>query len=132
LIGLFSLPALLSPAILSLGLGLYLLAKSHQAIFGKASSQSRLMDSGVYSWVRHPMYLGILLFCLAFFFFIPSLFSFGVWLAFFLLYNKMTAYEENDLIRVLGKEYIDYQKRVPKWVPRIKPNNSLNNKQGED
>jgi protein-S-isoprenylcysteine O-methyltransferase Ste14 len=118
--GLFSLPVLLLPAILSLGLGLYLVAKSHKAVFGEITDQPRLIDSGVYSWIRHPMYLGILLFCLGFFFISPSFLSFGVWLAFFILYDKMTTYEEKDLIRILGKEYIAYQKRVPKWVPRIR------------
>ena len=124
LIGLTSLPVLLLPAILSLGFGLYLIAKSHKAVFGKITDQPRLIDSGVYSRVRHPMYLGILLLCLGFFFISPSLLSFGVWLAFFVLYDKMTAYEEKDLLRILGEEYIAYQKRVPKWFPRIRPRSS--------
>lgn len=121
LVGLISSPVLLLPAILSSGFGLYLIAKSHKAVFGEITDQPSLIDSGVYSWVRHPMYLGILLFCLGFFFISPSLLSFGVWLAFFILYDKMATYEEKDLIRILGEKYIAYQKRVPKWVPRIRP-----------
>ena len=132
LVGLFSLPVLLLPAVLSLGFGLYLIAKSHKAVFGKITDQPRLIDSGVYSRVRHPMYLGILLSCLGFFFVSPSLLSFGVWLAFFILYDKMATYEEKDIIRILGEEYIVYQKRVPKWVPRIRPRSSLENKLGEN
>jgi len=131
LVELSSLPVLLLPAILSLGFGLYLVAKSHKAVFGEITDHPRLIDSGVYSWVRHPMYLGILLSCLGFFFISPSLLSFGVWLTFFILYDKMTAYEERDLIRKLGEEYIAYQKRVPKWFPRIGPKSSLENKLGE-
>jgi protein-S-isoprenylcysteine O-methyltransferase Ste14 len=119
LAGLFSLPVLLLPAILSLGFGLYLIAKSHRAVFGEMSDQPRLIDSGVYSWIRHPMYLGILLFCLGFFFISLSFFSFGVWLVFFILYDRMTTYEEKDLIRILGEEYVAYLKRVPKWFPRV-------------
>ena len=118
LVGLISLPVLLLPAILSLGFGLHLIAKSHKAVFGEIADQPRLIDSGVYSWVRHPMYLGILMSCLGFFFVSPSFLSLGVWLVFFILYNKMASYEEKDLIRILGEEYIDYQKRVPKWFPR--------------
>jgi protein-S-isoprenylcysteine O-methyltransferase Ste14 len=109
LVGLISLPALLLPAVLSLGFGLYLIAKSHKAVFGETTDQPRLIDSGVYSWVRHPMYLGILLSCLGFFFLSNLLLSFGVWLAFPILYDKMATYEEKDLIRILGKEYIAYQ-----------------------
>jgi len=120
LVGLFSLPVLLLPAILSLGFGLYLIAKSHKAVFGEVHDQPKLIDSGVYSWVRHPMYLGILMFCLGLFFASLSLLSLGVWLVFLILYDKMTTYEEKDLIRILGEEYIAYQKRVPKWFPRIR------------
>jgi len=130
LVGLFSLPALLLPAILSLGFGLYLVAKSHKAVFGETTDQPSLIDSGVYSWVRHPMYLGILLLCLGFFFISPSLLSFGVWLAFFILYDRMATYEEKDLICILGEEYIAYQKRVAKWFPRIRPRSYSGNRLG--
>ena len=132
LVGLLSLPVLLIPAILSLGFGLYLIAKSHNAVFSETPDQPRLIDSGVYSWVRHPMYLGVLLFCLGFFFISLSLLSFGVWLAFFILYDKMVTYEEKDLVRVLGEEYVAYQERVAKWIPRIRLRSSSENKLGEN
>jgi protein-S-isoprenylcysteine O-methyltransferase Ste14 len=66
------------------------------------------------------MYLGVLMFCLGFFFASPSLLSLGVWIGFFIVYDKMATYEEKDLVRILGEEYIAYQKRVPKWFPRIR------------
>jgi protein-S-isoprenylcysteine O-methyltransferase Ste14 len=31
----------------------------------------------------------------------------------------MTTYEEKSLIQILGEEYIAYQKRVPKWFPKL-------------
>jgi protein-S-isoprenylcysteine O-methyltransferase Ste14 len=43
-----------------------------------------------------------------------------VWIAFFILYDGLAAYEEEDLIRALGREYINYQNRVPKWCPTWK------------
>jgi protein-S-isoprenylcysteine O-methyltransferase Ste14 len=119
LAGLDSFPLLLFPAILSLSFGIYLALESHEAVFPETAGQPRLIDSGVYSWVRHPMYLGTLLFCLGFFFAIASLLSLGVLIVFFVFYDKMATYEEKDLIRVLGEAYIAYQKRVPKWYPRL-------------
>ena len=115
----FNLLLRLFLATLSLIIGVCLEAKSHKAIFSEGSYQPELIDSGVYSWVRHPMYLGILTFCLGFFFANPSLLSLGVWLGFFILYDKMTTYEEKDLIRILGEDYTTYQERVPKWFPRL-------------
>ncbi len=117
LTGLASFPLLLFPAILSWGFGIYLESKSHEAVFPETAGQPRLIESGVYSWVRHPMYLGILLFCLGFFFAMFSLLSLGVLIVFFVFYDKMATYEEEDLVRVLGEVYIAYQKRVPKWCP---------------
>jgi protein-S-isoprenylcysteine O-methyltransferase Ste14 len=38
----------------------------------------------------------------------------------------MATYEEKDQIQKLGEEYNAYQRRVPKWLSRIKenPNNT--------
>jgi protein-S-isoprenylcysteine O-methyltransferase Ste14 len=119
LVDVISFPALLLPSFASLGCGLYLVAKSHKAVFGEAHAQPKLLDSGVYSWVRHPMYLGILMCCLAFSFASPSLLSIGILVVFFMFYNKMTTYEEKSLIQILGEEYLAYQKRVPKWFPKL-------------
>jgi protein-S-isoprenylcysteine O-methyltransferase Ste14 len=67
------------------------------------------------------MYLGTLVFFLGFFFAIPSLISLVVFAVFFVFYDKMATYEENDLIRILGEDYTAYQRRVPKWLPRFRP-----------
>jgi len=119
LVAVISFPALLLPSFASLGFGLYLVAKSHKAVFGEAHAQPKFLDSGVYSWVRHPMYLGILMCCLAFFFVSSSLLSFGVLLVFFIFYDKMATCEEKSLIQILGEDYIAYKKRVPKWFPKL-------------
>jgi protein-S-isoprenylcysteine O-methyltransferase Ste14 len=121
LVGFVPLPLRFFLAILLLSMGAYLGAKSHKAVFGEVHDQPRLIDSGVYSWVRHPMYLGILMFCLGFFVSSFSLLSLGIWTGFFIVYDKMATYEEKDLIRILGEEYTVYQKRVPKWFPRLRP-----------
>ena len=119
-IGLASFPILLLPAIFSLVFGSYLISKSHKAVLVEKTDKPRFIDSGVYSWIRHPMYLGILMFCLSFFFLSPSLLSLIIWIAFFIIYDRMTMFEEKDLVRILGEKYINYQKRVPKWLPKMK------------
>jgi protein-S-isoprenylcysteine O-methyltransferase Ste14 len=113
-------PLLLVPAVLTSAFGVYLTLKSHDLVFGEKATEHEVIDCGVYSWVRHPMYLGILLFCLGFFFASLSLISFLVWIAFFLMYDRMTRYEENELIRVIGSKYVAYKKIVHKWIPKLK------------
>jgi len=103
-------------ASLALSLGGYLAMKAHNVVF---SDHSKLLDSGVYSWVRHPMYLGTLLVCLGFLWAIPSILALMIWIEFFLICDKMATYEENALKRILGEEYVAYQKRVSKWFPRF-------------
>ena len=118
-INIISLPILSLPAFFTMVFGLYLIAKSHNVVLVKKTEKPRFIDSGVYSFVRHPMYLGILIFCLSFFFVSLSISSLGIWLLFFIIYDRMATFEENDLVRTLGKKYINYQSRVPKWFPRL-------------
>jgi len=51
--------------------------------------------------------LSISVICIVFFVFI------------FLLYDKMVNFEENILEKMFGKDYVEYKKKVPKWIPKI-------------
>jgi protein-S-isoprenylcysteine O-methyltransferase Ste14 len=112
-------PLLLAGTILVLSLSFYFIIKSHKAVLEQVHDPPQLVDSGVYARVRHPIYLGTLLFCLAFLFFSVSLVSIAIWIAFFFFYDRMATYEEKSLIEILGERYIAYQKRVSKWFPRV-------------
>lgn len=114
-----SFPALLLGMVLFLCFSLYLVSKAHRAVLDEGQAQPKLVDSGVYALVRHPMYLGTLLFCLSFLFISLSLLAIGVWVAFFIFYDMMATYEERSLVQILGEEYVAYQKRVAKWFPRM-------------
>ncbi len=115
----FTYPFLFAGTIIFLCLSFYLISKSHKAVLEQVQDPPELVDSGVYAWVRHPMYLGILLFCLAFIFVSISLVSIGIWITFFIFYDRMAAYEELSLIEILGEAYTAYQKRVSKWLPGV-------------
>jgi protein-S-isoprenylcysteine O-methyltransferase Ste14 len=112
-------PVSLALGVISLALGLYLIKKSHELVFNENIRSSKVVDSGVYSLVRHPMYLGVLAACLSFFFFSLSLISLVVWIVFFIMYDRMATYEENKLVRKFGKKYTNYQNKVPKWFPKF-------------
>jgi protein-S-isoprenylcysteine O-methyltransferase Ste14 len=57
---------------------------------------------------------------LGFFFTTLSFLSLLMWVGLFLFYDRMATYEERDLIRILGEQYLNYQKRVSKWFIRIR------------
>ena len=108
-------PILLLPAVFLLVAGVYLIRESHSAVFGQ-TDRPEFVDSGVNSLVRHPMYLGGLMVLFGFLVLNFSLIALAIWLTYSVLCDWMASYEERDLLRVLGKEYADYQSRVPKWL----------------
>lgn len=100
-------------------LGLLYVKRSHNLVIDETYDEPTLVETGVYSSVRHPMYLGILLLYLGLSASTLSIISFGLWLGIFAMYDRMAAYEEQDMIRIFDREYIDYKRRVPRWFPRI-------------
>ncbi|MGP8070760.1 MAG: methyltransferase family protein, partial [Candidatus Bathyarchaeia archaeon] len=73
---------LLLPAVFLIAFGVYLIKESHDAVFVKTGN-AKFVDSGVYSLVRHPMYLGGLMILLGFLFLKFSLIAFAIWVVYF-------------------------------------------------
>ena len=78
-----------------------------------------LVVSGLYNYIRNPMYVGVLLVIIGHFLW------FGFWnlliyaVIIFLAFNAfVTYYEEPNLKKRFGAAYEDYLKRVPRWIPR--------------
>jgi len=111
----FAYPIILLPAVSLIAFGVYLVKQSHSTVFVN-TEEPKFIDTGVYSLVRHPMYLGGLMILLGFLLLEFSLIAFAIWIVYFILCDWMASYEEKDLLRVLGKQYADYQSRVPKWL----------------
>ena len=77
----------------------------------------RLVVSGVYRWVRHPMLTGGLAFLLTSG---PSLNNL-VYTAMYVTYMVIGAYyEERRMIRLFGDDYIAYKRRVGAFFPRLR------------
>ena len=83
----------------------------------KAHETSRLITSGIYSFTRNPMYLGLSSIQVAFgiylgayvsIFLIPSFITYITY--------KQIIYEEQILEKKFGDEYINYLKSVRRWI----------------
>ena len=98
----------------------YLVRSAHNIIFNKGRTPSQVINNGVFSHVRHPMYLGIILFYIGLFFTTFSLLSLAFLIIIFLFYNYITSFEEKQLEQEFGKEYMKYKEKTPKWLPRFK------------
>ena len=78
-----------------------------------------LVATGLYRYVRNPIYVGVLLIFLGHFLW------FGYWklllyavLSFIGVHAFVVLYEEPALKRRFGAAYEEYLKRVPRWIPR--------------
>jgi protein-S-isoprenylcysteine O-methyltransferase Ste14 len=82
---------------------------------------SHLVITGLYRYVRNPMYVGVAaaIFGQALLFGSRELLLYGalVWLAFHLF---VYLYEEPTLRRTFGEEYKKFCREVPRWIPRLK------------
>jgi protein-S-isoprenylcysteine O-methyltransferase Ste14 len=80
-----------------------------------------LNTSGIYSIVRHPLYLGNLIII------IGLLLSIKVWwfamigaLIFWMYYERIAFAEEEFLQRKFGAEYLEWAEKTPAFVPRFR------------
>ena len=99
--------------------GLLTVRSAEKLIFQEIPESPTIIEIGILAHVRHPLYLGVLLIYLGFVLGTFSLLSLSVFIIIALIYNLLATYEEQDLERVFGKAYLDYKKRVPKWIPRL-------------
>ncbi|MHA2099794.1 MAG: methyltransferase family protein [Candidatus Kariarchaeaceae archaeon] len=86
----------------------------------ESSEVDTLINTGILNRVRHPLYLGTILFYFAFIALSLSLFSMLIWVIIAVIYNLLANYEEHDLERIFGDEYRNYKNNTPKWIPRIR------------
>jgi len=119
-------PIPLAMGCLCLLLGLWLFYRSHAdlgtnwSITLQVREQHQLITHGVYRWVRHPMYLAILLFSLGQLLVIPNWFvgpSYGV--AMLLLVAFRMGPEERMMREQFGKEYEAYMASTKRLVPGV-------------
>jgi protein-S-isoprenylcysteine O-methyltransferase Ste14 len=81
----------------------------------------KLVTTGPYARVRNPMLTGVfvLLFGLGVLLRSPSLVS--IFAPLFILLNvwELKAVEERELERRLGRDYVEYKRKVPMFIPRL-------------
>jgi protein-S-isoprenylcysteine O-methyltransferase Ste14 len=86
-----------------------------QLFTAESSKGSYFTASGLYNWVRHPIYS----FSLLFIWLTPwmSVNLFVTYLLFTIYFYSGSIYEEKRLVAELGTVYKEYQRRVPRLVP---------------
>jgi protein-S-isoprenylcysteine O-methyltransferase Ste14 len=113
----------LGVALFIAGVGLYFLSRfTLGRFFSEAiriKSEHKLITSGPYRFIRHPIYLGEILYFLS----IPVIFGSVYGLIVMLVLVPMLIHrigvEERALISKFGQEYIEYTRKTKKLIPCI-------------
>jgi protein-S-isoprenylcysteine O-methyltransferase Ste14 len=79
----------------------------------------RLVNYGIFAWVRNPLYVGNFLIWMGFVIASGVLWFLPVAIAIFAVeYTLIVAYEEGVLESIFGAEYLAYKQATPRWFPR--------------
>ena len=84
----------------------------------------RLVVSGLYRWVRNPMYVGMGLFLIGEALLLPAVTREMLIMAtvcWVVVTGFILVYEEPTLRRLFGEDYIEYCRHVRRWIPRLTP-----------
>ncbi len=79
----------------------------------------KLSTTGLYRYVRHPMYTSVLLFALGIALKSESAIKYLLVSALYILFYLKSTYEETYL-RIKYPEYADYSARIPRFIPFTK------------
>lgn len=88
-----------------------------KVIFGETREEPQIITTGVFSIVRHPIYLGSILLYLGLILLTLSLLSVLVWILIIAFYYMISRYEEKLLTQRFESAYEEYKKKVPMLLP---------------
>jgi protein-S-isoprenylcysteine O-methyltransferase Ste14 len=82
----------------------------------------RLVVGGLYRWVRNPMYVAVTATILGQALLLGQVVLLGYSVLFWaVVATFVRVYEEPTLSEQFGKEYEEYRRAVPAWLPRLRP-----------
>ena len=103
-------------SIFLLGLSFRIWAQQH--LHYRLKVRKYLTNSGPYSFVRNPIYLGNILICLGLVVTSELLWLVPITLVYsFGIYSFVVSYEERHLLEKYGESYRRYMSEVPRWFP---------------
>ncbi len=84
----------------------------------------KLVSNGPYSYMRNPMLTGLFITLFGCGIYFNSISLAFIFTPFFIICNliEIKYIEESELEKRLGKDYLEYKKKVPRFIPRFKTN----------
>ena len=106
-------PALVGTAISLLGIALIAIGwtQIHRA--------KGMITTGIYRYMRHPQYTGILLFTFGWLVHWPSIVTLVLWPILIVMYAWLAKQEEKQALEEYDEDYIVYAKRTKRFIPFV-------------
>ena len=98
----------------------YLARTGLKIVFGEIREEPSVIRKGVFGIVRHPIYLGSILFYLGLLVLTFSIIAIAIWILIVAFYCCISKHEEKLLLEKFSKDYEEYKKEVPMLIPRIR------------
>jgi protein-S-isoprenylcysteine O-methyltransferase Ste14 len=102
-----------------MGIGILLVIYGWKQIH-KARKQDKLMVEGIYKYMRHPQYVGFLMITLGLNVMWLTIITLIMWPILAVLYWRLAKREDKDMEEKFGEEFLEYKRRVPGFIPRLR------------
>lgn len=95
-------------------LGLFLMSKGWGRIHAASGG---LVTDGVYRYVRHPQYLGLMVVTAGLLIQWPTIITLAMWPVLIIMYYRLAKREEKEALEAFGERYEEYKGRTPMFLP---------------
>jgi len=86
---------------------------------GLSQPPNRIVTTGIYRYIRNPMYLGHLIFYIGLTVTFNSLVAFAILLVHLPWFEIRVRRDEKALENEFGSEYVEYKNAAKRWIPFI-------------
>jgi len=97
--------------------GLFLMSKGWSSIH---SSNGELVTDGIYRYVRHPQYLGLIVITVGLLIQWPTIITVAMWPVLVVMYYRLSKKEEKEAIEAFGERYEEYKRNTPRFLPALR------------
>jgi protein-S-isoprenylcysteine O-methyltransferase Ste14 len=113
-------PNLLRNTLLGIALLIaFVLLRSGVVVIASKERPDHVVDKRAFQYVRHPIYLAVLIVYIGTVISSISLLSFALLVPIFFFYNYIAGYEEKLLETKFGESYREYERKTGKWLPGV-------------
>lgn len=101
---------------LFIGSGLLLLVSAWSVLY-KGKKKHALATTGPYAFIRHPQYVSFIMVMIGFLLQWPTILTLMMFPVLIFMYIRLVYREEQEISKIFGKEYEDYRKKTPAFIP---------------